>query len=145
MTVDVTKLNFYSGYPIDKIVATGTVSVSNDGSTTDPQSAKIVTATRTNTYGKQCFVRAVYSTDGINFNPISSHLVYTFNYNATYIPDTFIMSGLKAAVSVGVSNTTIYFRTANGLHGDVTDDGVSVTYSPTAQTFTIKYALYEKE
>ena len=144
MTVDITKLAYSSEYPIDKVVATETVSVVNDGATSDPQTAKIVSSSITNPYGSKCFVRAKWSVDGgTTYNSLDSRLHYTFSYTITTIPVTNTFSGLKAAVVIGVSNSTITFRTANGFHGNVSDDGVTVSYTPTSLTFDIKYALYE--
>ena len=140
MSADVNKLAFSSEYPIDKIVASGTVQVVNDGATSNsPQTAKIVTSTITNPYGKKCFARAIFSVDGTNFSPLTSHLVYTFTLN----PGSVILSGLKAGCSVGVSTLSIFFRTANGFHGNASLSGATYTYTPTSLTFTIKYALFE--
>ena len=144
MAVDLDKLNFHSSYPIDKIVAEGTVSVVNDGASSHPQDAKIATTTIDNPYGSAVFARAVFSVDGTNYNSLSAHLLYTFSLTVPG-PFTVTLSGLKAACSVGVSDSTVYFRTTNGLHGNVTDTGVSYIYTPTQQIFTIKYALFEKE
>ena len=143
--IDVDKINYHSAYPIDKIVQEGTVTITNSGAT-DPnyQRALIVTETTPNTYGKKVFVRAVWSIDGANYNSLSSHVIYTFTITLPG-PITATLSGLKAAVSVGVSDSLIYFRTGNGYHGDVTDDGGTITYTPTPLTFIIKYALFEVE
>lgn len=144
MTVDRSKLQFYSGDPIDKVVATRTVTYTNDGATTQaPQTAKIQTDTIDNPYGKKCFARFKWSVDGTNFNSPTTVLSYT--YTSTNPGGSTIITGQKAAVSVGVSDSTIYFVTGNGWHGDVSDDGTTYTYTPTSQTFTIKYALFEVE
>lgn len=145
MAVDVTKLNFYSGHVIDKVVQTGTITIINDGNTgTNYQQAKIVTDTVVNSYGRKVFARARWSVSGSSNNSLSNHVVYTFTIT-TPGPTVATLSGLKAALSIGVSDSTIYFRTGNGFHGDVTDDGISITYTPTSLTFTIDYVLYEKE
>lgn len=139
---DITKLDFLSADPIDKIVATGSVTVTNDGATNQaPQTAKIVENSITNPYGKAVFCRYIWSVDGVNFNSPESHLVYT--YTDTTPGGSSTLAGLQAAVSVGVSSTSIIFRTANGYHGNVSDNGTTYTYTPNSQTFTIKYALYE--
>lgn len=137
MTVDVNKLAYSSEYPIDKIVSTGTVSVVNDGSSGDYQAAKIVSSSIANPYGKKCFVRAVYSINGTDFNSIQSHLLYSF-----VVSGVTTLQGLKAAVSIGCSNSTVTFRTANGFHGNVP---APPAFTPTSLTFTIKYALFEVE
>ena len=155
MTRDVTKLQFFSDDPADKIVATGTVTVTNDGNTTaasgtgdGPQKAKIAETSITNSYGKKSFVRYVWAVDGTNFNSSLTHLLYDFTLTYTDIPVTSDpLQGLKGAVSVGLSDSLIYFRTANGFHGNVstTSGNPNNGYTPTSQTFTIKYAVYEKE
>lgn len=152
---DVNKLNFYSGDPIDKIVAEGTIQVTNDGNTTlatgtgdGPQTSRIVSETLANDYGKSVYARFVWSTDGISYNSSHTHLVYSFTITFTDIPVTSSpMRGLESAVSIGVSDSTIYFRTANGHHGNVsTTSGNPLNgYTPISKTFTIKYALFEKE
>lgn len=154
MTVDTTRLNFYNGYPIDKVVYTNTIIVVNDGNTTttgtndQSQAAKIVTSTIANPYGRACFVRYKWAINGTNFNSGMAHLLFSFTKTITSIPSTSSpQKGLQAAVSVGASDSTVYFRTANGLHGNVVvvnpadNDG----YTPTSQTFTIKYALFERD
>lgn len=153
MTYDVNKLNFSSEDPIDKIVAQGTITVVNDGNTTTTgtntqyQSAKIVTSTIANTYGRAAFARYKWSVDGTNYNTGTAHLLFSFTRTITSIPVTSSpMRGLKAAVSVGCSNSTVYFRTANGFHNNVSVVNPADVngYTPTSQTFTIIYALYER-
>lgn len=147
-TLDKNKINFGAPYfAIDKIVATGTKTIVNDGATSDaPQSSKIVTSTALNPYGKKCFCRFVYSVDGgTSYNGQDAHLAYTYDYTIPAIPVTTTLGGLKAAVSVGVDATNVNFITANGWHGNVTDDGVTRSYTANSQTFIIKYALYEIE
>lgn len=153
MTRDVTKLNFYSGDPIDKIVATGTVTYTNDGNTTSSgtnigyQSAKIQTDTISNLYNKRVLCRYIWSIDGTNFNSSESRITFSYTITFTDIPTTSPSQiGLRAAVSVGVSDNTIYFLTANGYHGNVSTLSSSpstIGYTPISQTFTIKYALFE--
>src|SRR5689334_17441788 len=112
MSYDINKLNFSSEDPIDKIVADnfdGTpITVVNDGNTTSSgtntqsQSAKIVTSTIPNPYGKACFVRYKWSVDGTNFNTGIAHLLYSFTKTFTSIPVTSPpLPALRAAVSVG--------------------------------------------
>lgn len=138
----ITGLDFLSADPIDKIVAQGMVTVTNDGATNQaPQTAKIVESTITNPYGKAVFCRYIWSIDSTNYNSPTSHLVYS--YTDTTPGGSSTLAGLKAAVSVGVSNSSIIFRTANGYHGDISDDGTTYTYTPISLTFTIKYALFE--
>lgn len=136
------KVHFTNYFPTDKILATGTQTITNDGATNQaPQSAKVTTTSIANPAAKQCFVRYVWSVDGINFNSAETHLIYTFT--DVNPGGSTTLTGLKAAVSVGVSSTSIIFLTGNGLHGNVSDNGVTYTYTPTSQVFTIKYALYE--
>lgn len=142
--IDIDKLNYHSAYPIDKVVASGTVSIINDGATSSSQQARIVTETIENPYGKAVFARGIFSVAGGDYNSIQSHLLYTFSYT-TPGPSTATLAGLKAAVSIGVSDSSIYIRTANGFHGAVNDDGVTITYTPTSLIFLVRYVLYEKE
>lgn len=148
---DRTKLNFFTGDPVDKIVYEGTASITNDGATSQaPQSAKIVESRITNPYGKKALCRFVFSIDGgTSYNGQDAHLAYT--YTITLVPPSpgagivTTLGGLKAAVSIGVSDSEIVIRTANGFHGNVTDNGTIYTYTPTSLTFDIKYALFEVE
>lgn len=134
MAVDVTKLNFYSGNPIDKVVYEGSVTIVNDGATSFPEEAKIVTSTQTNPYGKAVLARARWSVDGgSSWQNLNSRLLYGFTNAGT------TQWGLKAAISIGCSSSQVHFRTANGYHGDV----VAGAYTPTSQTFLIEYALFE--
>lgn len=143
------KLNFFTGDPVDKIVAEGTITITNDGATSQaPQTAKIVEQRIANPYGKKALCRFVYSVDGgASFNGQDAHLAYTFTI--TLVPPSpgagivVTLGGLKAGVSIGVTASEIIFRTANGLHGNVTDNGTVYTYTPTSQDFIIKYALFE--
>lgn len=145
------KLNFFTGDPVDKIVYEGTVTITNDGATSQsPQTAKIVESRIANPYGKKALCRFVYSVDGgVSFNGQDAHLAYTFTI--TVIPPSpgagfsTTLGGLRAAASIGVSASEIIFRTANGYHGNVTDNGTVYAYTPTSQDFIIKYALFEVE
>lgn len=145
MTVDRTKVNYYSGDPIDEITYQSTISIVNDGSTSSSQSSKIVTDSVANPYGKKAFVRFAYTVDGTNYNGQDAHLVYAYTISITSIPVTITVGGLRAAVSVGVSDTEIKFRTANGYHGNSTrvNPGDPENYTPISQTFTIKYSIFE--
>lgn len=147
MEPDRTKINYYSGDAIDEIVYQDTITIVNDGITTSSQSAKIVTQNITNPYGKKAMVRFVYTVDGTNYNGEEAHLAYTYTITISSIPITQLMGGLRAAVSVGVSDTEIKFRTANGYHGNSTRvlPGDPENYTPISQTFTIKYAIFEVE
>jgi len=145
--VNLNKVLYASLYPIDKITHTGTTSIVNDGATTQaPQTAKITTTTIANPYGAQCYVRFVWSVNGVDFNSAETQLMYTFVFS-TIAPapvTSTTLTGLQGAVSVAVDATNITFLTGNGLHGNVTDNGTVFTYTPTSQTFTIKYALFER-
>lgn len=148
------KLQFYSGDAIDKIVAPKVQrSIYNNGSTSGQtatwQTAKIVSVTFTNPYGKKCFVRGRWSIDGgTTWNTFDSHLTYTFNLHfvgGSPNPPDQLQSGLKAAVSIGVSDSEVKIVTANGHHGTVTFNigNGSSSYSPTAHTFLVEYELFE--
>lgn len=134
----------------DKVVHTGSVEITNPGGSgsNDDQIANITTASTSNPYGKKCLVRYRWSIDGTNYNYALAHLYFSYTINFSFVPTTSPpIVGLRAAVSVGTSDSTIYFRTANGYHGNATQAGVSdpVTYTPTSQTFYIDYVLYEEE
>lgn len=149
MSVDRSKLIFYSGDPIDKIVGDidpDIVQVTNSGATSnDPFAAKIVESTISNPYGKKCLVRFKWSIDDSNFDSPKTHLYYLWTLSFTGGSEQ--LGGLKGAVSVGVSDSTITFRTANGDHGDAsvtsTVSGNVYTYTPTSHTFYIQYVLFE--
>jgi hypothetical protein len=147
-SVDRDKLYFYSNDPIDKVVAEGTISIVNSGVTALYVDARVVSQTISNPYGRKCFVRASWTVDGgTSYQSLESQLTYSFNYN-TVAPAPVTSTpqrGLKAAISIGVSDSSILFRTANGLHGNVSDNGTTITYTPTSQTFTINYVLFERE
>ena len=136
--------------PIDKIVQQGEITIVNDGDTgTEYQTAKIVSGTVTNDYGRAGFVRARWSIDGgTNWQGLESKLTYVFTLNTEPgdlgHPTSVQLSGLDSAISIGCSDSTITFRTANGRHGAVT--GLNTpTYTPTSRTFLIQYALFERE
>lgn len=139
------KLIFYSNDPIDKIVQSGEVTIVNDGDTTGDalsfQSAKIVDSTVANDYGRAGLVRARWSIDGgTNWQALESEILYTFTLTAF----AATVPGLAEAISIGCTDTTITFRTANGRHGNVAGAG-PFTYTPTSRTFVIQYWLYERE
>lgn len=145
MNPDRNKINFFTGDPIDQIVYQDTISIVNDGVTTNAQESKIVTQNIANPYGKKALVRFVYSVDGTNFNGEDAHLVYTYSFTISSIPITQTLGGLRAAVSVGVSDTEIKFRTANGYHTNVNkvNPGDPDNHTGISQTFTIKYSIFE--
>lgn len=133
MHPDVSFLNILSLDPVDKIVDQDEITIINDGATTFPDEARIVTDTKPNPYGKAVFVRARWSVDGgASWQSIDSRLMFQYDDSGT------TLYGLRAGISVGCSNASVHFRTANGYHGDV-----SGTYTPISQTFIIQYALFE--
>lgn len=136
------ELAFSSDYSIDKIVAEGTVTLTNSGVTSDYATARINTDTIPNTYGLKCFARFVWSLDGGGYNSADTRISYSYIYDYPG-PGSDTLFGLRAAVAVGVSASTITFQTANGDHGTVVDNGISITYTPVSHTFTIKYTIYE--
>ena len=149
------KLNFYSFDSIDKIVDSGEVVIVNDGNTTSsgtntgPQTAKIVSLSIPNPYGRAALIRARWSIDGgSNWQGLESRLLYSFTITLTDIPVTSSpLKALQSAVSVGSNNTNIEFRTANGQHGNqskLSTQG-NVGYTPVSQTYRIQYWLYERE
>jgi hypothetical protein len=142
--MDLDSMAFLSSDNLDKIVATGTVSYVNGGATTDCQTAKTQVDTIANPYGLKAYARAKWSVDGTNWNSLDSRLTYTFTYNVPAFGISQTLSGLKAAISVGVSDDSIYFCTANGYHGTVTENPIGViAYTPISLTFQIMYSIYE--
>lgn len=145
------KLIFHSNTPIDKVVASGSVSINNDGDTNGSYgAAKIVNSNISNPHTGRCFVRARWSIDGgTNYNTPTSRLIYTYTQNTSgEFNDTQERYNLKAAISVGVSSSQVKFVTANGYHGDVDtvvhpDFSTTDTYTPIPLTFIIEYVLFE--
>lgn len=155
MEPDRNKLQFYTGDPIDKIVAPLVQrTIVNDGNTTGQtgtwQTAKIVQQSYTNPYKKRCFARGRWSIDGgATWNTFSTKLKfgYVIHLTGSFAGPDQDSVGLRAAVSIGVNDDNVIIRTANGYHGNVTvnTDTNAQTYSPISQTFIIEYALYEVE
>ena len=153
MGVDVTKLQFYSGYVADKVVTTGSILITNNGDTTGlgsntgDQTARIVTSSIANPYGKKAFVRYKWTTNSLDFNSSDTHQVYSYTTTFTDIPVTSSpMQALRAAVSIGVNASNIIFYTANGLHGNVSrlsSSSSTVGYTPVSLDFIIYYAIFE--
>lgn len=137
-------LGFFSEHPIDMVVHTGEITVTNSGATTQaPQEALIVSSTIDNPYNKRALVRAKYSVDGgTNYQSLDSRLIYTFSLSIPAVPITVTLNGLQAALNIGVSDDSIIFRTASGYHGNVVDTG-TYAYTPISQDFLIKYAIFE--
>lgn len=144
MSVDISKLQFSSTDAIDKIVLQDTITIVNSGATSDYAAAKITTNTIANPYGRKVMCRYSWSIDGGGYNSADTRM--SFSYTITTTPPGITSTpipGLKAAVSVGVNDSTITFLTANGEHGNVADNAGVITYTPISHTFTIKYALFE--
>lgn len=142
-SVNIDLLSLFSGHPIDKIVAPpGETIVTNDGTSLYYDEAKIVTASLPNPYGKRVFARARWSVDNrSSWQMLDSRLTYA--YSITSFGFTTALTGLRAGISIGVSDAGLHFRTANGYHGNVTDNGIDYVYTPISQTFIIQYALFE--
>lgn len=124
MTVDVSKLNFYSGYPIDKVVVEGTASYTVAGSSALTPTYSLQSVT--NTYGAKAFINLSWSTDNLNFNDQNSQTQFYSAFRSQPM--------LSGQVQGGVDAGNIYFFIKNGLH----DAGGTAT----AQTFSINYAVY---
>ena len=153
MNPDRDALQYYSGDPIDKVVAPAVqrtiVNDGNTGGTFDWQTSKIVDGDYENPYGKQCFVRGKWSIDGgTTWNTFETHLIYSFTiFLINPVSPSQDGQNLKAAVSIAVSASSVKIRTANGFHGDVTVNiGTGAqSYTPTSLTFLIEYELFEVE
>lgn len=106
MTTDVSKLQFSSEFPIDKILS------DFDGNTTTHSVAAATLSggfylpktdifTLPNPVGKKCLFTMIYSYDGTNFYPSKARL---------YNPGNPVPAGrLAAAVGMAVDATTLYF------------------------------------
>lgn len=127
MTVNTDILEFYSGYPIDKIALQGSATYTLAGPANASVANSFALQSIPNTYGQKGFVAVSWSTDGANFH--SQDI-------PTYYDDTFF--GNPAAISFqalgGSDASKIYFFLQNGL----TDAGGN----PISQTVIINYALY---
>lgn len=156
MAVDLTKIAFFSNDPIDKIVQQGEVTIVNDGNTTStgtttgPQAGRVVSSTTTNTYGRAALARARWSIDGgTSWQSLETEIIYGFTITFTDIPVTSDpLKAIDSAITVGCTDSTVYFFTVNGKHGNVsrTSGAPNDTgYTPTSRTFTIQYVLYERE
>lgn len=154
MEPDRDKLQFYTGDPVDKIVAPIVQrTIVNNGSTSSQagtwQSARIVSEDYENPYGKRCFVRGKWSIDGgTTWNTFDTKLKYSFTILLVNpVNPSQTGQGLLAAVSIGVSDSTVRIVTANGDHGNVTVNiGTGAqTYTPVSHTFLVEYELFEVE
>ena len=153
MNPDRDKLQFYTGDPVDKIVAPLIQrSIYNDGNTSSVpgswQTAKVVQQTFPNPYKKRCFVRGRWSIDGgATWNTFLTHLRFGFTmvFTGTGAPPNQSSVGLRSAISIGVNDDNVIIRTANGDHGNVTINvnTNSQTYTAIPHTFLIEYALFE--
>lgn len=152
---NIDNLALVSSYPIDKVVLWDTITVANDGNTTATgsgggyQSARVVSQSIPNKYGKKAHCRFSWSTNNNDFNSLDTRLLFDFTVTLTDVPVTSTpLYGLQAGVSVGVNSTNITFVTGNGYHGNVSKlvaDPSTTGYTPIPQTFTINYALYALE
>lgn len=149
MEPDRDKANFFSQDPADKVVIHNTITIVNDGDTTGMSGSnwllcKVATDSIPNTYGQKCLIRARWSIDGgTSWQGMRDKVAYGFTY--THTPSSTVISqvNIDGAISVGSSDDTIYFRTINGRHGNVTDNGTTASYTPTSRTFLIEYWVYE--
>ena len=156
MELDRDKLVFFSNDPIDKIVASGDVTIVNDGNTTasgtggGSQVAKIVQQSFPHTYGKPGFIRARWSTDnGATWNGIESEKRYTFTITFTDVGVTSSpIPNTDSAITIGANSSVVVVRTANGSHGNVvTNTAAPPThgYTPQSRTFRVQYWMFERE
>lgn len=139
---------FNSDFPIDKVLQTGEVTIVNDGNTSSMtagyQRGKIVTSSAPNTTGQICSVRYVWSIDGTNWQSPSSHLWYSFT--VSHPSGSSPMGAVQGAVAVGISTSSVHFRTLNGSHGAVSiNSSGNASYTPISRTFRIKYALFARD
>lgn len=123
MTVDITKLQYYSGYPIDKITVEDTTSYSMAGA--GGLSTNTSLQTVTNPFGQRCLSTCSYSVDNINFYDQNTALPFFSTFHQTYLT--------QMQVQCGSSDTTIYFFLQSNYQ-----DGAG---NPLTQTVYINYAL----
>lgn len=121
MQPSVSDLQFYSGYPIDKIVQQDTVTfpVSAGTPKTVPPFPSVLESVG-NGYGQKVFVTASWSTDGTNFNSSLTTLMYFSSGLAENV--------VKSSVNCGSDSGFIYFYIVNNFTSSL--------------TFTINYAAY---
>ncbi len=121
MGADVSKLQFYSGYPIDKIVQEDQITIIVPMGTpqTQPPYPSLMQK-EPNNFGQKALVKASWSIDGSNFNSSLTTLNYYSN--------TFMEPINKASVNCGVDSQFIYFYAINNFTTDL--------------IFTINYAVY---
>jgi hypothetical protein len=110
MTADPTKINFYSGFPIDKITAYSSTTGSSPSSVPvnisysiagDPTNGVFVIESIANPYGKKCLTNLSWSVDGINYYDQDAQLQY---YNASQH-----LNLTQMQVQCGCSDANIYF------------------------------------
>ena len=161
--VDINKLDFYSGTPIDKIVASGTISFTHNGAVTYTDSTyvnapipSVSFGTVPNTYGEPLMIRAVYSIDGgLTWNSTSLEKQFVWSYPFYFEGYGFVGTNYteypQIKISVGCNNNNIIARAYGGyltgaiLNGYYTS-GLSYVYSgwtPISQNIIVKYWAYE--
>lgn len=121
MSVDAAAVSFYSGYPIDKIVQSDSVSFTVPaGTPTSSGPYPNLLRTVPNQYGQKALVRAAYALDGTNFNSSVAQPYYFSTFFAEPV--------LQASLNVGCDAGNVYFWLNNNF--------------TSALTFTINYAVY---
>lgn len=152
MSHDVDLLQFVSEDEIDKVVATGSITISNSGpsGTNYATSGRIVENSVPNPYGKKCMVRFRWTNNYIDYNSPDTIIQYAFTVDATAWggPVSDPIPGVQGAVAAGCSASAIKFRTYNGLHGNVAYTGTAMSPGPDSFSgvpldFHIEYVLLE--
>lgn len=144
------KLSYLSAHPIDKIVQEGEITIVNDGDTTSsgtdtgPYSLKIVQENQANNYGRAGFINARWSVDNREtWREQNGYLMGFFLITDIPLQPHLPERNIDSAISVGSSNTQIFFRTGNGVHGNV--DYSTEEYTPISRTFIIQWWMYERD
>lgn len=144
---DVDKLQYYSGYPNDKVVYEGSIVIANSGPSgpTYGGSDKIVVQSTPNPYGKKCMVRFKWKIDSGFFVSQDTVQEYSFAIDATAVGGPVLDGepGTMGAVAVGTDDDNIYFRVNNGHHGTVVYTFGDDVFTAIPHDYTIEYALYE--
>lgn len=155
-------LSLLSSHPIDKIVQSGEIVINHGGAvpltSTGIQNFpdnRLVIHNEVNTYGRKSFIRAVFSVDGSNWQPIDAPMLFSYTeriYFDNVLSDTYPLAGIRAQVSMGSDDNTIYVRIIGGYFSGNTRVDYNAPYTTAVysgwtaapQTIRIKYWMFER-
>lgn len=115
----VDNLQFYSGYPIDKVFAQGSLTLAVPAAT-GPLNPGVATTTVPNPYGHAGFTTLSFSIDNVNFYNQNSSIEYWDTVDLLTVPQMTVTSACRADL--------IYFKAIS-------------FYVPGPQTVFINYAV----